>query len=92
MCHFVWENISETTFLTERIMLKQSRSIMSLQSGKGDFPLYRGVSRQYGNGFGSIFKAVLRTVIPILKPVAKASLKSVKKVAKDQGVQALKDI
>ena len=31
-------------------------------------------------------------MIPILKPVAKASLKSVKKVAKDQGVQALKDI
>ena len=73
-------------------MLKQSRSIMSLQSGKGDFPVYRGVSRQYGNGLGSIFKAALRTVIPILKPVAKASLKSVKKVAKDQGVQALKDI
>ena len=73
-------------------MLKQSRSIMSLQSGKGDFPMYRGVSRQYGNGLGSIFKAALRTVIPILKPVAKASLKSVKKVAKDQGVQALKNI
>ena len=65
---------------------------MSLQSGKGDFPVYRGVSRQYGNGLGSIFKAALRTVIPILKPVAKASLKSVKKVAKDEGVQALKDI
>ena len=31
-------------------------------------------------------------MIPILKPVAKASLKSMKKVAKDQGVQALKDI
>ena len=31
-------------------------------------------------------------MIPILKPVAKASLKSVKKVAKDQGVQALKNI
>ena len=73
-------------------MLKQSRNIMSLQSGKGDFPVYRGVSRQYGNGLGSIFKAALRTVIPILKPVAKASLKSVKKVAKDQGIQALKDI
>ena len=65
---------------------------MSLQSGKGDFPVYRGVSRQNGNGLGSIFKAALRTVISILKPVAKASLKSVKKVAKDQGVQALKDI
>ena len=65
---------------------------MSLQSKKGDFPVYRGVSRQYGNGLGSIFKAALRTEIQILKPVAKASLKSVKKVAKDQGVQALKDI
>ena len=73
-------------------MLKQSRSIMSLQSGKGDIPVYRGVSRQYGNGLGSNFKAALRTVIPILKPVGKASLQSVKKVAKDQGVQALKDI
>ena len=65
---------------------------MSLQSGKGDIPVYRGVSRQYGNGLGSNFKAALRTVIPILKPVGKASLQSVKKVAKDQGVQALKDI
>ena len=54
--------------------------------------MYRGVSRQYGNGLGSVFKAALRTVIPILKPVAKDSLKSMKKVAKDQGVQALKDI
>ena len=41
------ENVSETTFSTERIMLKQSRSIMSLQSGKGDLPVFRGVSRQY---------------------------------------------
>ena len=57
-------------------MLKQSRSIMSLQSGKGDFPVYRGISRQNGNGLGSIFKAALRTVIPILKPIAKASLKA----------------
>ena len=31
-------------------------------------------------------------MIPILKPVAKASLRSMKKVAKNQGVQALKDI
>ena len=54
--------------------------------------MYRGVSRQYGNGLGSIYKAALRTVIQNLKPVAKASLRSVKKVAKDQGVQALKDI
>ena len=38
---------------------------MSLQSGKGDFLVHRGGSRQYGNGLGSIFKATLRTVIPI---------------------------
>ena len=56
-------------------MLKQSRSIMSLQSGKGDFPVYRGVSRQYGNGLGSIFKAALRTVIPILKTCRKSKFK-----------------
>ena len=73
-------------------MLKQSRTIMSLQSGEGDFPVCRGVSRQYGNGLGSIFKAALRTVIPFLRPAAKASLKSMKKVAKDQVVQALKEI
>ena len=65
---------------------------MSLQSGKGDFPVYRGVSRQYSNGLGSIFKAALITVIPILKPAAKASLKSMKKVAKDKKFQALKEI
>ena len=52
---------------------------MSLQTGKGDFLVYRGVSRQYNNGLGSIFKAALRTVIPILKTVAKASLKTYEK-------------
>ena len=31
-------------------------------------------------------------MIPSLKPVAKVSLKSENKVAKDQGVQALKEI
>ena len=56
------------------------------------FPMYRGLSRQYGNGLGSIFKAALRTVIPIIKPVAKASLKSMKNVVKDQEAQALKEI
>ena len=54
--------------------------------------MYRGLSRQYGNGLGSIFKAALRTVIPIIKPVAKASLKSMKNVVKDQEAQALKEI
>ena len=61
-------------------------------SGFNDYPVYRGVSRQYGNGLGSIFKAALRTVVPILKPLAKVGIQSSKKVAKDQGVKALKDI
>ena len=61
-------------------------------SGFNDYPVYRGVSRQYGNGLGSIFKAALRTVVPILKPLAKVGIQSAKKVAKDQDVKALKDI
>ena len=61
-------------------------------SGFNDYPVYRGVSRQYGNSLGSIFKAALRTVVPILKPLAKVGIQSAKKVAKDQGVKALKDI
>ena len=61
-------------------------------SGFNDYPVYRGVSRQYGNGLGSIFKAALRTVVPILKPLAKVGIQSAKKVAKYQGVKALKDI
>lgn len=61
-------------------------------SGFNDYPVYRGVSRQYGNGLGSIFKAALRTVVPILKPLAKVGIQSAKKVAKDQGIKALKDI
>ena len=40
-------------------------------SGFNDYPVYRGVSRQYGNGLGSIFKAALRTVVPFLKPQQK---------------------
>ena len=65
---------------------------MSIWIGINDYPVYRGVSRQYGNGLGSIFKAALRTVVPILKPLAKVGIQSAKKVAKDQGVKALKDI
>ena len=61
-------------------------------SGFNDYTVYRGVSRQYCNGLGSIFKAALRTVVPILKPLAKVGIQSAKKVAKDQGVKALKDI
>ena len=61
-------------------------------SGFNDYPVYRCVSRQYGNGLGSIFKAALRTVVPILKPLAKVGIQSAKKVSKDQGVKALKDI
>lgn len=61
-------------------------------SGGINFPVYRGVSRQYGYGLGSMFKTALRTVMPILKPVAKAGLQSIKHVAKDQGINALRDI
>lgn len=53
-----------------------------------DYPVYRGLSRQYGYGLGSIFRSAMRTVIPILKPVAKAGLESVK----EQGLAAIKDI
>lgn len=60
--------------------------------GTNDFPVYRGLSRQYGHGLGSIFKTVLRTVTPILKPAAKLGLQSIKKVAKEQGIQALQDV
>ena len=67
---------------------------MPIQLGKGglDCPVYRGVSRQYDHGLGSIFKAALRTVAPILKPMAKLGIQSTKKVAKDHGIQALKEI
>ena len=61
-------------------------------SGFNDYPVYRGVSRQYGNGLGSIFKAALRTVAPILKPLAKVGIQSAKRVAKYHGIKALKDI
>ena len=60
--------------------------------GFNDYPFYRGVSRQYGNGLGSIFKAALRTEAPILKPLAKVGIQSAKRVAKDHGIKALKDI
>ena len=61
-------------------------------SGFNDYPVYCGVSRQYGNGLGSIFKAALRTVAPNLKPLAKVGIQSAKRVAKDHGIKALKDI
>lgn len=61
-------------------------------SGGNEFPVYRGLSRQYGYGLGSIFRTAMRTVIPFLKPVAKAGLQSIKHVAKDQGIHALRDI
>ena len=53
-----------------------------------EYPVYKGFSRQYGYGLGSIFKSAMRTVIPILKPIAKAGLKSVK----EQGLEAIKDV
>ena len=51
-----------------------------------EYPVYKGLSRQYGYGLGSNFKSVMRTVILILKPIAKAGLKSVK----EQGLEAIK--
>ena len=48
---------------------------MSLQSGKGDFPVYRGVSRQYGNGLGSIIKAALRNSDSNFKTCRKSKFK-----------------
>ena len=53
-----------------------------------EYPVYKGLSRQYSYGLGSIFKSAMRTVIPILKAIAKAGLKSVK----EQGLEAIKDI
>ena len=84
-------------FKQKKIMRACVRGVMPIQSGKGglDFPVYRGVSRQYCHGLGSIFKAALRTVAPILKPMAtmaKIGLQSAKKVAKEHGIQALKKL
>ena len=58
-------------------------TVCQYESGFNDYPVYRGVSRQYGNGLGSIFKAALRTVALILKPLAKVGIQSAKRVAKD---------
>ena len=56
------------------------------------YPVYRGIPKQYGHGLGSIFKTAIRTIVPILKPVAKAGLRSAKKVVKEQGISALRDM
>ena len=56
------------------------------------YPVYRGIPRQYGHGLVSIFKTAIRTIVPILKPVAKAGLRSAKKVVKEQGISALRDM
>ena len=74
-------------------MYVQTRGVVCQHgSGGNNFPVYKGVSRQYGYGLGSMFKTALRTVMPVLKPVAKAGLQSIKQVAKDQGIHALRDI
>ena len=54
--------------------------------------MYRGIPRQYGHGLGSIFKTAIRTIVHILKPVAKAGLRSPKKVVKEHGISALRDM
>ena len=56
------------------------------------YVVYRGISRQYGHGLGSIFKTAIRTIVPVLKPVTKGGLRSAKKVVKEQGISALHDI
>ena len=53
-------------------------------SGFNDYLVYQGVSRQYGNGLGSIFKAALRTVAPILKPLVKVGIQSIHIKAKPE--------
>lgn len=55
-------------------------------------PVYKGRSRQYGYGLGSLFKRVFRMAAPILMPVAKATLKTVKRVAARQGIGAINDL
>ena len=52
---------------------------MSLQSGKGDFPVYRGVSRQYGNGLGSIFKSCIENSDSNFKTCRKSKFKKCEK-------------
>ena len=94
MCHLS-RGKRETLFQTKGIMHACVRGIMPIQSRKGgiDFPVYRGVSsRQYGHGLGSNFKEALRTAAPILKPMTKIGLQSAKKVTKEHGIQALKEI
>ena len=74
-------------------MYVQTRGVVCQHgSGGNNFPVYRGVSRQYGYGIGSMFKTALRIVMLVLKPVAKAGLQSIKQVAKDQGTHALRHI
>ena len=69
------------------------KTVCQYGSGFNDNPVYRGVSRQFGTGLGSIFKAALRTVAPILKQLANVGIQSAKRVAKDHGIEkALKDI
>ena len=43
-----------------------------VQSGRGDFPVFRGSRMQRGYGLGSILSGMFRTAIPFLKSGAKA--------------------
>ena len=90
MFHLSLVIVDQVTFQTQRYLKKmyvQTRGVVCQHgSGGNNFLVYRGVSRQYGYGLGSMFKTALRTVMPVLKPVAKAGLQSIKQVAKDQGI------
>ena len=88
MCHL---SLVKRYIFDRKIMLKQSRSIMTLQSERERlFRVHRCINTIW-KWFRIHFKAALRTIVPILKPVANASLKSMNKVDKDQGVHSLKE-
>lgn len=55
-------------------------------------PIYRGVTRQYGGGLGSMFKSAIRTVTPFIKPILKTGLESLKNEGMKQGMGLAKDI
>ena len=55
-------------------------------------PVYRGVSRQYGYGLGSLFKSAFRMVTPVLSSVAKSVLPDLKRIATRQGIGAISDV
>jgi len=41
-------------------------------------PVFRRMSRQYGQGLGSLFKSVVKTVKPLLEPVVRTAARNFK--------------